>query len=286
MVKLGKLLRDVYTPRKKKTEKFSLTDTLNKACADGMTSVGAFSVFGIKRMIKKMSASLDEEEFNRDDFFSLFVQFYNLVMAPSKRAKGVFHPSSLMDDCPRCLTYSLLKRAPTDKKVRQVSGELQRTFDVGTWYHVYFQALLFRLGLLKQAEVPVKNKEKYINGKADGEFFEKVFGEKTILEIKTMNSFNFSKAVFAPFKKHEFQASLYARELGATKILYLYINKDTSEIRDFLRPLQTDMLIAADKKMNTVINHVNEGTLPKRKCPTEHCPNALQCPYTTLCFKD
>lgn len=286
MVNIGKLLKEAYSPRKKKmTEKVSVSELLNKACADGITEAGSFSLMGIRRLLKKILRSLDDD-FDRDKFFSMFMELYALVMAPSKRAKGVFHPSSLMEDCPRQLVYSLSRCPPSDKKVNTVSGELQRIFDIGTWNHIYFQALLYRLGLLQQAEVPVINKEKYINGKADGVFKDSVFGEKTVLEIKTMNDFNYRKAIFTPFKKHEFQASLYARELGATKVLYLYINKNTCEIRDFLRPLQEDMLLAADKKMDSIIECVEDGTLPKRKCATESCDTALNCPYRTRCFKD
>ena len=101
-----------------------------------------------------------------------------------------------------------------------------------------------------------------------------------------MNNWNFSKAIFRPFKKHEFQASLYARELGAKKVLYLYINKDTSELRDFLMPLNEEQLAIADKKMQTVIDGVKEGTPPKRSCTDKFCDAAITCPFATLCFKE
>ena len=232
-----------------------------------------------------MLSRLEEEDFDRDKFFSEFNTLYSLVMAPDKRAKGVFHPSQLLDGCVRQMTYDLLGIAPTDKVSRVFSPEIIRVFDVGTWYHIYMQNILYRIGLLEQAEVPVINKKKYLNGKADGVFKEEVFGEKVVLEIKTMNNWNFSKAIFKPFKKHEFQASLYAREIGAKKVLYLYINKDTSEIRDFLMPINEAQLVIADKKMNKVIAHVKEGTLPPRSCSDKFCDNALACPFSSLCFK-
>ena len=184
------------------------------------------------------------------------------------------------------MTYDLMNVAPSDKVAPHIGPELQRVFDVGTWYHVYMQNILYQIGLLEQAEVPVVNKEKYLNGKADGVFKEEVFGEKVVLEIKTMNSWTFQKAVFKPFAKHEFQASLYARELGAKKVLYLYINKDTSEIRDFLMPINEEQLAQADKKMAEVISHVKSGSLPKRTCIDRDCENAWACPFASLCFKD
>lgn len=282
--KLGRTLKRLKE-EESPDRKISAVEAINKACTDGVTAMGAFSVLGIKRKLKKCLSLLEDEEFERDAFFLEFFNLYNLVMAPDKRAKGVFHPSQLMDGCLRQMTYDLMGVAPTDKKVNTIGPALQRTFDVGTWYHIYMQAILYNIGWLEQAEVPVVNKEKYINGKADGVFKKEIYGEKVVLEIKTMNNWNFSKAIFKPFKKHEFQASLYARELEATKVLYLYINKDTSEIREFLEPLNDEQLAIADSKMGKVLNHLDEGTLPPRRCSDKFCDMSLGCPFTSLCFK-
>lgn len=279
---LGRILRGIS---EKDTDKVSVVTAINKACSGGVTSVGAFSILGIKRQLKILFSLLEKDDFDRDAFFSEFTILYSLVMAPDKRAKGVFHPSQLLDGCMRQMTYDLMGIAPTDVVTRPIGAELQRTFDVGTWYHIYMQCILYRIGYLEQAEVPVINKEKFLNGKADGVFKKEVFGEKVVLEIKTMNNWNFTKAVFKPFKKHEFQASLYARELGAKKVLYLYINKDTSEIREFLMPINEEMLAIADKKMGTVIGHVKSGTTPAKSCSDKFCDNALACPFVSLCFK-
>lgn len=281
---LGSILHKLSEPP---TDKVSVADAINKACRGGITEAGAFSMIGIKRHLKHLLGLLDTEDFNRDMFFVEFQKLYSLVMAPDKRAVGVFHPSQLLDGCARQMAYDIKGVAPTDAVARTIGAELQRTFDVGTWYHVYMQNILYQIGYLEQAEVPVINKERYLNGKADGIFKLEVFGEKVVLEIKTMNSWNFQKAVFRPFKKHEFQASLYARELGAKKVLYLYINKDTSEIKDFLMPINEEQLELADKKMNLVIDSVKEGTLPPRprNCTDKLCDLAIGCPFASLCHK-
>lgn len=281
---LGKILHDI-SKKSDPSKKASLTELINKACVEGVTSCKAFSLLGIKRHLKKMLHSLGEDDFNREEFFAAFTKLYSLAMAPDKRAKRVFHPSQLLDGCMRQMVFDLSGVEPTDSVVKPIGAELQRTFDVGTWYHIYIQNILYSIGVLEQAEVPVKNDEKYLNGKADGVIKEEVFGERVVLEIKTMNSWTFSKAVFVPFKKHEFQASLYARELGIKKVLYLYINKDTSEIKEFLMPINEEQLKIADTKMNTVIHHAMRKTLPDRTCKDKFCDAAISCPFSTLCFK-
>lgn len=281
---LGKILKGI-SEKDTAMKTVSIVDAINKACSEGVTCSGAFSVLAIKRKLKECLSLLEKDEYSRDEFFLEFFKLYSLVMAPDKRAKGVFHPSQLMDCCPRMMVYELSGTKPTDVTLRPIGAALQRTFDVGTWYHIYMQAILYNIGLLEQAEVPVVNEEKYLNGKADGVFKEEVFGEKVVLEIKTMNNWNFTKAIFKPFKKHEFQASLYARELGAKKVLYLYINKDTSEIREFLMPINEEQLSLADKRMEMVIQCVKHGVITPRTCTDKFCENAMACPFTTLCFK-
>lgn len=280
---LGRILKNI---KDESSKTFSVAAAINKACSDGITSSGRFSLSTIKRQLEELISIVSSDDFDRDAFFSEFNTLYSLVMSPTKRAKGVFHPSQLLDGCARQMVYNLSGCEYTDDIFKPVGAELQRTFDVGTWYHLYIQNILYSIGLLEQSEVPVVNREKYISGHADGVFKNSVFGEKVVLEIKTMNNWNFSKATFKPFKKHEFQASLYARELGAKKVLYLYINKDTSEIREFLVPLNDEQLEIADKKMGSVIEHVKNGTLPNRTCPDKFCDNALMCPFASLCFRE
>ena len=230
--------------KENETERKSIIADIDKACADGLTLSGFFSMKNIKGQLKNLLYLIDEaDDFNRDLFFVEFQKLYSLIMAPDKRAEGVFHPSQLLQGCPRQMAYDISGVTPSDHTKRRIGAALQRTFDVGTWYHIYVQNLLFQLDFLEGAEVPVVNKKKYLNGKADGVFKPEVFGERVVLEIKTMNSWNYQKAVFKPFKKHEFQASLYARELDIKKVLYLYINKDTSEMKDFLMPINEEELL-------------------------------------------
>lgn len=283
---IGKMLKKVMREDESTSKGISAADAINKACSKGITaSHGAFSVLGIKKKLKTMISCLDDEDFDRDKFFSEFNSLYNLVMSPDKRAKGVFHPSALQDGCPKNMVYELSETPQSDKKVRVISGELQRIFDVGTWYHLYLQSILYNIGWLESAEVPVVNEKMFINGKADGVIKEEIYGERVLLEIKSMNTWTFQKALFKPYPKHEYQAGIYAKELGIKKVLFLYINKDTSEIKDFLVEVSEELLGTSYGKMNEVIDHVKNKTLPKGICSDRFCTTALECPYRTLCFK-
>lgn len=282
-VSLGKVLHNLESGSAT-DKRVSVVPDIDNACANGITATHSFSIREIKKSLKNLIAMSDD--IDRGEFFPAFFRLYNAVMAPAVRAKGVFHPSQLLTGCKRQMCYDLLGTEPTDKIVtRGISGSLQRIFDVGTWYHVYTQNILYQIGLLKQAEVPVVNKERYICGSADGVFKKEVFGEEVILEIKTMNDLFYKRAIFKPFKKHEFQASIYARELGIKKVLYLYINKNTSEYKDFLMPINEEQLKEADKIMDKVIDSVKDNKVLPRECKDKFCDAALSCPFVSLCFK-
>lgn len=276
-------IHDLLKESSKPSEVDRVVKAIDKACSEGITESSYFSVIKIKAACKKLQDALDADEFDRDSFFKVFLDLYAQVMAPDRRAKRVFHPSQLLDACPRMLYYSLSGEVPTTE-MEPISGQLQRIFDVGTWHHIYIQNILLQIGMLEGAEVPVVDTEYMLEGKADGVFKREVFSEKVLLEIKTMNSYTFSRAVWKPFDKHEFQASLYARNLGCKKILFLYIDKNTSELKEFLVPVNLEMLEKADKKTEKVRECLRSKTAPPRTCKTDESKAALDCPYRELCF--
>ena len=103
--KIGKLLRGIS--EKESPKKVSIVQALDDACASGFTESERFSVRNIRSSLKVMQSLLDAEDFNRDAFFLKFFQFYTSVMAPDGRAKGVFHPSQLLDGCVRKMCFEL-----------------------------------------------------------------------------------------------------------------------------------------------------------------------------------
>lgn len=277
-----KSIHDLLKESTKPKDVYPVCTAIDKACSEGITVTGGFSKLQIRKALQRL-LDLSGSEFDRDKLFVEFFKLYSVIMAPAKRSEGVFHPSQLLSACPRSLVFDLLK-IPLER-VEPITGKLQRTFDVGTWYHIYIQNILLQIGMLEAAEVPVVDKEYMLDGHADGVFYPYVYSCKTVLEIKTTNSFQYNRLIFKPFEKHEFQASLYARKLECEKILFLYINKDTSEMKEFLVPQNLSMLEQADKKTEEIRKHFKAGTLPKRICDSVTCDTALNCAYAKYCFK-
>lgn len=230
------------------------------------------------------------ESFRKNGKDGSMLEFSNLMdcyFAPDERDIENIHPSELLDACPRALYYRITDVEPTNKVSRGVGAKTMRTFHVGSWYHWYIQNLLYRSGILKKHEVEFHNKELRLIGKADGLII--LVGEDLILEIKTINSYGYGGVVKRgkPLDHHIYQASIYAKELKVSKILFLYINKDTSDMfevilleKDF-KDYQED----AYEKVNIVHDAVDKGTPPKRPCMSPMDDMAVKCAYCNHCFK-
>lgn len=245
-------------------------------------SRGVFDFDAIREALRKLTKYAERENINSDEFMKLFFQLNQMVYADLPRSKGKFHPSSLMDDCERRMYYEITGVPESDTISNKIDGRLQRIFDVGTWWHTYIQSCLWRAGILELSEAPVVNRKRKINGRADGVLR---LSKRTLLEIKTMNSFIYAKGKLKPFKKHESQAGVYAKELGIEQICFLYINKDTSEMVAHIVPVNKPLIKEAYDKMDGILDAVDEGYPPVREhCTSQNSAMAKACPYKTKCF--
>jgi hypothetical protein len=274
---LGKLLKG----REGKIN-FQLSPYIDKALLEAKES---FSLRKIHSSVVELEQALNSEEpqdVKVSKVFSLFFKLQDLVYAPSKRAGAKIHPSSLMAACERAVYYELIK-APFEDSIVSVSPQLQRIFDVGTWWHTYIQNALDKSGILKEREAAVVDPNRKINGRADGILH--LEGEDVLLEIKTMNSFQFAK-LYKPLEHHEYQASLYADILGIDKILYLYVNKDSCELKEFLIKKNNPLLLEANEKIYLILDAVANLEPPGRVCSSKISKQALSCGYCNHCFTE
>lgn len=235
------------------------------------------------KMAEKFHDYSKEEDIDGDEFRKRFFALFSAVFAEPPRSRKKIHPSSLMDDCVRQMYYEFTDVEYSDPVTRKIDARLQRIFDTGTWWHIYIQVMLWEAGLLEQAEAPVKSRKKRLDGRADGIL--KHNGKRMLLEIKTIGSFQFPKVKFTPFDKHEYQASLYASELGIDEIVYMYINKDTSEIQIHVKPPNGKFVTMANEKIEELNEDIKNRTVPTRVCKDVNSAKAKDCPFKSHCFK-
>ncbi|NLR94920.1 PD-(D/E)XK nuclease family protein [Flammeovirga agarivorans] len=205
------------------------------------------------------------------------------VLMRGERKRNKVHPSELHDGCSRKLWYDINEEEFSDLP-DPIPASLQLTFDIGHFVHLYVQECLRQQGILEAAEYPIRNRKRKVDGRADG--IVNLRKKRYVLEVKTHGDFTTKHLKYAPIEKHEGQASFYANELiqqgeQIDGIIYLYINKNTSEIREFIRPVRKDLVRA----MNKIVDEGLSKTLPsKRKCKVSDSQRACSCPYRTTCW--
>lgn len=241
-----------------------------------------FSYKNVKKSYDKFGEALesDAEENFREAMMKAFMDLYRTIMAPPERAKGVFHASSLKDDCPRKLYYEISGVMPSNKKA-PTPAKLQMIFDIGTFIHVYIQDLCDRAGILEASEVAVEDIKLKISSRADGII--RLMEKRMLLEIKSINSRGFS-ALTKPLEHHIHQASFYAKRLGLQHVVILYYCKDTSEMKEFFFVPDEKSIKEAEDKIHDILKACKDEEVPERECSNEYTKQAIECVYCKHCF--
>lgn len=258
----------------------AIDDSLNKG-------YGAISFDVLRQKADKFIEALEKSsdgDHDRTEFFvALADLFFSATLTYDGSGKTFLHPSSFMEECERKLFYDLTD-TPYSNPSPPHGAQLQRIFDFGTILHVYIQYHLWRAGVLTEAEAAAVRVERRVHGKADGILVFERGGEKIMLEIKTANEFSYHKAKREPFMKHKRQATVYANILKITKVLFVYINKNTSEMAEHLYEVDKNITSETEYVMRSVVESTESNNPPHQSCKNAFTKNALACPYRDHCF--
>lgn len=158
------------------------------------------------------------------------------VSKVKNRADAHFHPSG---DCMKCARLLYFER---DESVELVDTSpdphLQAIFKTGSAVHAMLQAWFAEMDKidgfpsLVGNEVRIHDEEWNIGGYIDSILVMPGDDEETIIEIKTINSHQFA-TLAAPKSEHRMQMGCYLMVRSAQKGIVLYMNKDTSEFKEF-----------------------------------------------------
>lgn len=193
----------------------------------------------------------------------------------------LFHPSQIGG----CRRKWWLENFKAPRETVDSDGDLLRshlTFEIGTYFHILFQNLCLRAGVLKQREVPILSPKKQMIGHADGLLL--INGKEYILEIKTANGRNFILISSKPKEEHLLQLHAYMLGLNVERGIIVYYNKDTSATKEFV--VKYDPAIGQEVKVriNEHFKNVRKVTLPRRDYQDANKAPCNYCPYMSLCY--
>jgi predicted RecB family nuclease len=97
-------------------------------------------------------------------------------------------------------------------------------------------------------------------------------------EYKTINQNGFEKLT-SPKPEHRVQAMVYARALDRPIVVYMYLNKNDSNIADFPIAFDPEAWARLESKVQVLLHHYNNKTPPEGEVGF-HCRD---CKYVFSC---
>ena len=136
----------------------------------------------------------------------------------------------------------------------------------------------------KYVEVTVEDKEHKLKGHPDG-IIVKSEKREYVLEIKTMNTFKFQKLREAE-PGHVMQAGLYSYMLGIDNTVFLYYDKNSQNLKEFLVDTSISKhVLDTLSKIETVNEAVEKNIAPKGVCKAIFDARAVECTFKDVCFE-
>lgn len=134
-------------------------------------------------------------------------------------------------------------------------------------------------------EIYAYDKEFKMGGHPDGIL--DVKPQRALLELKTINDGGFTALSFkGPAEYYIWQMNLYMYLLGLKVGHLVYINKSTSEFKEFVIKFDEGIIKKIKEKAKSVIDGINGGAIPERSvCKAKSDSRARHCPVKSQCFK-
>ena len=133
-------------------------------------------------------------------------------------------------------------------------------------------------------EVTLLDEENGIGGHPDGVI--EIDREKVLLEFKTCNEQVYTSLSFkGPSKSYIMQVNIYMSRLALTTAFIVYINKNNSDMKEFVIKRDEDLIYDVLKMAKSIKEGIQTGELPERTvCDSIDSYRAKRCPVKKICF--
>lgn len=226
-----------------------------------------------------------DEEQDPEQPFNLVEELHAYLITPDarqQRATGSFSPSQL-GGCKRALAYNYLKAPVNDV---HLEPRLILTFELGNHIHDRFQWMFEKMAKRKGWEfIPEMRIIRtlnpwFVSGRTDGMFKFKPSREKRLIEIKSIHKSGFDRLYDRPLPEHQEQGNTYQGLLHTSRIDYLYICKDNSQVKSFSVPFDRSLFNMTMRRIERILLRLQDYRLPKRITPDCRDP---KCKFHEVC---
>lgn len=191
-----------------------------------------------------------------------------------------FRPSMVFGcDRQNVYHYAHAKETPAQK-----GPKLRRILDTGTALHTMHQNYLANhkdIFFVPEPKLSVRlgGKKAHVRGSCDGLIIRRSDGYRFVIELKTISKEGFD-SLRAPKKEHIKQAMIYARLIGVHWIMFVYICKSSSNMKEYAIPAIDSQWDDFVERVTGLMKHVENKTLPmydRNTCNIQFCNYVGQC---------
>lgn len=188
-----------------------------------------------------------------------------------------YHRMSEIGKCERALVYDW-----RGEEKEPISGRGMLIFNDGDMHHRDIRDRIRKAGFeLIEEERELYDPNWNLSGHIDGIVCNN--GDRLLLEIKSINHFQFERLNSTPLEDHIQQINLYMFYRDIDRGVILYKNKNTAAMKEFIIERDENLIQELLAKFERIDSHLKAGTLPDRPYPKSdwHCQ---YCQFQKICW--
>ncbi|GBD33892.1 hypothetical protein HRbin34_00193 [bacterium HR34] len=177
--------------------------------------------------------------------------------------------------CPRSIFFKF-KNVPRE----EMEARLLRLFEHGDYIQMQILNILFSLGIVRASEIYIPPNE-IITGRADAiiTLNDKLY----VVDFKSINSMLFKK-LDAPKEENVNQIQLYMHYFKIPRGILLYMDKDTSDIKEFILEYDKELCEKLINDLKKLKKNIEENIVPERLPDYPDNWQCKHCPFREICF--
>lgn len=267
-----------------------LTDDIRKAAVANGTKIQSDEAQKIEDVFNKLlyePKNIDEE--------TRFVHQMFTRGGDGTERVGLHTSAIIVGEKEFCIRQQVLSLLYKQLQGEQIGIKQKRIFEEGNAIHEKWQRLLIRggLGKAKHMDFSMYNDEFSIGYTPDGKIRIPDLG-KYILEIKSVNTYQFQKLTSHPTAKKQVNMYMHFEKLRLGKQdfkgIVLCEDKNTQDIKVFVEEYNPDIVAPYIERLEAVKYYkeqvIKEHKMVGRKCDCKSylCKRALACPMRDACW--
>ena len=260
-----------------------LIDDIKANAMDNGTKIQSSDAAEIEKLFNSLfyaKKSMDEEV--------KFVKQMFTRGGDSSERYGLHTSAIIVGDDKFCYREQVLSLLYKQSQGEHVPQNLIRIFEEGNAIHEKWQRLFIRGGLGKAEDMDFsKFYDEYEVGYTPDAILT-INGEKYVVEIKSVNTYQFMKMTSHPTAKK--QVNMYMHFSGIHKGIILCEDKNTQQFKVFLVKYDPDVVAPYLERLEAVQYYkarvLEEGKMVKRcaQCTSKVCKRAIECPMRDACW--